>query len=95
LVADSPACRRHCTSRSAASTPCYGRLAITTDHYPHLYELAPGAWACLGYNGRGVAMATVMGAQLARCMIDGRDVANLPMTPLMFDPSERWSQRRT
>jgi glycine/D-amino acid oxidase-like deaminating enzyme len=43
-----------------------GRLAMTRDHYPHVHEPAPGVLVCLGYNGRGVAMATAMGASLAR-----------------------------
>jgi glycine/D-amino acid oxidase-like deaminating enzyme len=43
-----------------------GLVAMTSDHLPHLHELAPGLLAGLGYNGRGVAMATVMGRLLAR-----------------------------
>ena len=43
-----------------------GQLAMTKDHYPHLHEPAPGVIAALGYNGRGVAMATQMGRQIAR-----------------------------
>ena len=43
-----------------------GQLAMTTDHLPHWHEPAPGLLACLGYNGRGVAMATLMGRELAR-----------------------------
>ncbi len=43
-----------------------GQLAMTRDHYPHLHEPAPGVIAALGYNGRGVAMATAMGVQIAR-----------------------------
>ena len=42
-----------------------GRVALTADHLPHLNELAPGLLAGLGYNGRGVAMATMMGHVLA------------------------------
>lgn len=42
-----------------------GQLAMTTDHYPHIHEPQAGVTICLGYNGRGVAMSTVMGAQLA------------------------------
>lgn len=38
---------------------------MTTDHYPHLNQLAPNVMAALGYNGRGVAMASVMGKVLA------------------------------
>jgi glycine/D-amino acid oxidase-like deaminating enzyme len=43
-----------------------GLVAMTRDHLPHLHELAPGLIAGLGYNGRGVAMATMMGRLLAR-----------------------------
>ncbi|MCX7356463.1 MAG: FAD-dependent oxidoreductase [Alphaproteobacteria bacterium] len=42
-----------------------GWIAMTADHLPHLNELAPGLYAGLGYNGRGVALACVMGKQLA------------------------------
>jgi glycine/D-amino acid oxidase-like deaminating enzyme len=43
-----------------------GQLAMTKDHYPHLHEPAPGVIAALGYNGRGVAMGTAMGREIAR-----------------------------
>jgi glycine/D-amino acid oxidase-like deaminating enzyme len=43
-----------------------GRLAMTRDQYPHIHEPSPGVHVCLGYNGRGVAMATAMGRALAR-----------------------------
>ncbi|MBV9622093.1 MAG: FAD-binding oxidoreductase [Gammaproteobacteria bacterium] len=42
-----------------------GLVAMTLDHLPHLHQLAPGLLAGLGYNGRGVAMATAMGRELA------------------------------
>lgn len=42
-----------------------GWIAMTADHLPHLNELAPGLYAGLGYNGRGVALACVMGKQLS------------------------------
>jgi glycine/D-amino acid oxidase-like deaminating enzyme len=42
-----------------------GLVALTQDHLPHLHALAPGLLAGVGYNGRGVAMATVMGRELA------------------------------
>jgi glycine/D-amino acid oxidase-like deaminating enzyme len=47
------------------------RLAVTADHYPHVHEPAPGALVYLGCNGRGVALATAMGQQLARRLIGG------------------------
>ena len=55
-----------------------GQLALTLDHYPHLTEPAQNVIACLGYNGRGVAMATAMGAEIAR-RITGTPAADLDM----------------
>jgi glycine/D-amino acid oxidase-like deaminating enzyme len=48
-----------------------GRVAITTDFLPHLHQLAPGLIAALGYNGRGVAMATRMGKVIADQIVHG------------------------
>ncbi len=47
------------------------RLAMTADHLPHIHEPAPGVLAYLGCNGRGIALATAMGEQLARRLVDG------------------------
>ena len=43
-----------------------GWLAMTGDGIPHLHALAPGVLAGLGYSGRGIALATIMGRELAR-----------------------------
>lgn len=59
-----------------------GRLAMTTDHFPHVHEPAPGAMACLGYNGRGVAVSTALGAQLAQRLMNGSAPVDLPITPI-------------
>lgn len=60
-----------------------GWVAITRDHLPHLHELAPGVLAGLGYNGRGVAMATVMGRLLAqRALGAGAAELGFPLTPV-------------
>ena len=60
---------------ASAVDPCLGRrLAMTTDQYPHIHEPAAGCLACLGYNGRGVAMSTAMGAQLARRIVESQPV---------------------
>src|ERR1700724_692431 len=60
-----------------------GLVAMTREHLPHLHELAPGLLAGLGYNGRGVAMATMMGRLLALRAL-GTPAAELgfPVTPL-------------
>jgi glycine/D-amino acid oxidase-like deaminating enzyme len=59
-----------------------GRLAMTRDHYPHVHEPARGVLVCLGYNGRGVAMATAMGAELARRMIQPDLPFDMPVTDM-------------
>lgn len=55
-----------------------GRVAVTTDYYPHFHEPAQNAIAALGYNGRGVAMATAMGGQIARRIL-GTPASELDM----------------
>ncbi|MGE3150374.1 MAG: NAD(P)/FAD-dependent oxidoreductase [Pseudorhodoplanes sp.] len=65
----------------------YGRVAITQDFLPHLHEPAPGLHAALGYNGRGVAMATALGSLLAR-RVNGEPAESLPFptTPIRRIP---------
>lgn len=64
-----------------------GRIAVTEDHLPHLHEPAPGLLVGFGYNGRGVAMGTVMGRVLAELAL-GKDPADLPfpITPVRSYP---------
>lgn len=42
-----------------------GKVCITPDHVPHIHELATNVYCGLGYNGRGVAMASLMGKWLS------------------------------
>jgi glycine/D-amino acid oxidase-like deaminating enzyme len=63
-----------------------GRLAMTPDHYPHIHEPADGVLICLGYNGRGVAMATAMGAQLAARIMDRSSEFAMPITGIKSIP---------
>lgn len=59
-----------------------GCIAMTPDFYPRLYELAPGLLAGLGYNGRGICMATLMGRMLAERARGGpADDLPLPVSP--------------
>ncbi len=64
-----------------------GQLAVTTDHYPHFHEPDPSVLVSLGYNGRGVAMSTVMGGEIAR-RLTGTPVEalNMPVTELKEIP---------
>jgi glycine/D-amino acid oxidase-like deaminating enzyme len=60
-----------------------GRVAVTADGLPHLHEPAPGLAVALGYNGRGVAMASRMGKLLADHAL-GASAAELgfPVSPI-------------
>lgn len=68
-----------------------GRVALTADHVPHLHEPRTGVLIGLGYNGRGVAMATVMGKLLAERAL-GAAPAEIgwPVTPVEPIPFHRW-----
>ena len=59
-----------------------GDVAITRDHRPGLHLLGPRVMAALGYNGRGIGMATALGRVLAD-WAQGRPEADLdfPVTP--------------
>jgi glycine/D-amino acid oxidase-like deaminating enzyme len=75
--------------KSLEWTHCWnGQVAVTTDQMIHLHEPAPHVLACLGYNGRGVAMATSMGGVIAaRIAGDETDVPPMPIlqqTPIPF-----------
>ena len=58
-----------------------GRVAMTRASLPFLAELGPGLSAGMGYNGRGVGMATVMGRALAAHADGGdADAVGFPVT---------------
>ena len=63
-----------------------GRLAMTADHYPHVHQPAPGVTICLGYNGRGVALATAAGAALAGRLVDPAAPFDLPLSDIKTIP---------
>jgi len=67
--------------QEVAWTHCWaGLVALTPEGMPRLLDLGDGAWSGLGYNGRGVAMATRMGEQLA-CAVRGEATALPRMAP--------------
>ncbi|MDE2414918.1 MAG: FAD-binding oxidoreductase [Comamonadaceae bacterium] len=64
-----------------------GRIAVTRDFMPHLHQPAPGITMALGYNGRGIAMATSLGKHAAALMAGGSTAAcPFPITPLQPIP---------
>jgi glycine/D-amino acid oxidase-like deaminating enzyme len=60
-----------------------GRVAVTRDSLPHVHEPAPGLTIALGYNGRGIAMATTLGKMLAERLASHGDAPfPFPITPI-------------
>jgi glycine/D-amino acid oxidase-like deaminating enzyme len=61
-----------------------GRIAITRDFLPHVHTPAEGLTIALGYNGRGIAMATTLGRHLAAFMSGAAQ--GLPLPPTSIKP---------
>lgn len=59
-----------------------GQVGMTLDGLPHLHEPEPGLFIGAGFNGRGIAMATVMGQWLAHWALEGVEPP-LPSTHLI------------
>lgn len=59
-----------------------GRIAVTRDFMPHVHNPAPGVTIALGYNGRGIALATSMGKHLAARLVDAGAEFPYPVTPI-------------
>jgi glycine/D-amino acid oxidase-like deaminating enzyme len=70
-----------------------GKVALTADHLPHIHEPKPGVLAGLGYNGRGVAMASRMGKLLAD-YVSGASAEALGFPITRIKPLPFWSLRR-
>ncbi|MFL1492672.1 NAD(P)/FAD-dependent oxidoreductase [Pseudomonas antarctica] len=66
-----------------------GRIAITRDFMPHVHQPATGLTLALGCNGRGIALCTSMGQQLAGRLCDGNADFAYPVTPLQRLPLHR------
>lgn len=66
-----------------------GQIAMTRDHLPHLHTPAPGLYALLGYNGRGVALAHALGKALAASLATGAAMP-LPASPIAPIPLHRF-----
>ena len=69
-----------------------GRIALTRDFVPHVHQPSPNLHILLGYNGRGVALATQMGRYLARHIAAGEPMPYpvTPITPLPFHGLKRF-----
>lgn len=64
-----------------------GQFALTPDFYPRLHVPAPNLLIGLGYSGRGVALGTALGAQLAQAAAGAPlDSLALPVTGVPHVP---------
>ncbi len=68
----------------------FGRIGTTGDALPRLWQPGPGAFGISGYNGRGIAPGTVLGAALARAALgflqQSDSDALPPLAPPVPDP---------
>jgi glycine/D-amino acid oxidase-like deaminating enzyme len=62
-----------------------GRVAVTTDGSPHLHAPAPGLWAMLGCNGRGVGYCTSAGKVMSQLM-QGMEIDESPIPVTRIKP---------
>jgi glycine/D-amino acid oxidase-like deaminating enzyme len=62
-----------------------GKVAITRDDFPHIGRLSPRIVYAMGYGGRGVALANLLGKYLAQ-LVQGKTMDAGPMSANAFDP---------
>lgn len=55
-----------------------GYFAVTTDHLPHIHEPEPDLHVAVGCNGRGIAVSTSLGIELAKRVL-GMAAKELPV----------------
>lgn len=66
----------------------HGRIAMTPDHLPRIYELEKNLFTPIGYNGRGITTGTIFGKAMSDLLtgLDKKDLP-LPVTELKTVPS--------
>jgi glycine/D-amino acid oxidase-like deaminating enzyme len=71
----------------------FGLVAVTLDSLPRIGKLAANVHYGLGYNGRGVGLAALMGKQLA-AQVAGEQPSMGPISDGRFDPIPLHGLRR-
>jgi glycine/D-amino acid oxidase-like deaminating enzyme len=68
-----------------------GQFAVTPDFYPRFHHPAPGLFILLGYSGRGLALSSAMGAEVAAVVAGAAaDTFPLPVSPIRRMPFHRF-----
>jgi glycine/D-amino acid oxidase-like deaminating enzyme len=71
----------------------FGRVAMTSDHLPHVHEPEQGLLAVVGCQGRGVGLMTALGARLATYLASGDPKSvPFPLTSIRRIPLHRFRQ---
>lgn len=69
----------------------FGRVAMTTNHLPHIHEPEPGLIVAVGCQGRGIGLMTALGPRLAIYVAGGDgDALPFPVTPVRRIPFHRF-----
>ncbi|MGF6414889.1 NAD(P)/FAD-dependent oxidoreductase [Paraburkholderia sp. MM5482-R1] len=64
-----------------------GFFAVTTDHLPHVHEPQPGLHVSVGCNGRGIAISTALGMELAQRVTGApKEDMSVPVTDIRTVP---------
>jgi glycine/D-amino acid oxidase-like deaminating enzyme len=71
----------------------FGRVALTSDHLPHLHEPEKGLLAVVGCQGRGVGLMSALGRRMANYLASG-DARQLPfpLSPIRPVPFHAFRQ---
>ncbi|MGA2343595.1 MAG: hypothetical protein ABSG29_10425 [Steroidobacteraceae bacterium] len=100
LELDAPRCLYPATAVAPAPAPELSDDAraeilivggVTPDFYPRFHHPQPGLYILLGYSGRGLALSSAMGAELAS-VLAGAPVEGfpLPVSPVRRMPLHRF-----
>lgn len=63
----------------------HGKIAMTPDHLPRIYELDDNLFTPIGYNGRGIATGTIFGKAIAG-ILTGQSKEDLPLPVTELSP---------
>ena len=71
-----------------------GMVAVTLDSFPHIGQGDDGLFYAMGYGGRGVALTSLLGRELAGAAA-GEELPTGPMSGEGFGPVPFHAWRRT
>jgi glycine/D-amino acid oxidase-like deaminating enzyme len=70
-----------------------GQIAFSHDHLPHCHQLDEGVYGLVGYSGRGIGPATVMGKELAAYLLS--PAHKMPLAISKLNPVPMREMKRT